>query len=58
MRAGMRRFLFLLTQEKGRKVFLNPFQPNTSLHILRSVLFTFPKVMTRGIFPKVKSFFS
>ena len=37
---------------------LNPLHPNTSMHILHTVLHTFPEVLTRRIYLKIKSFFS
>ena len=36
----------------------NPLQPYISIHILPSVLYTFPKVLTRRIYLTFKSFFS
>ena len=36
----------------------NPFHPNISMHILRTVLYTFPKALTRGICLKIKRFVS
>ena len=35
----------------------NPFHLNISMHILHTVLYTFPKVLTRRICLTVKSFF-
>ena len=35
----------------------NPLHPNISMHILHTVLYTFPKVLTRRICLTVKSFF-
>ena len=29
-------------------MFVNPLQPNISMHILHTVLYTFPEVLTRG----------
>ena len=40
----------------GRKI--NPLHPNISMHILHTVLYTFPKVLTRRICLTIKSFFS
>ena len=37
---------------------LNPLHPNISMHILHTVRYTFPKVLTRRIFLTIKSFFS
>ena len=37
---------------------LNPLHPNISVHILHTVLFTFPKVLTRRICSTSKNFFS
>ena len=37
---------------------LNPLQPNIRLHILYTVVCTFPKVLTRRICLPIKSFFS
>ena len=36
---------------------VNPLQPNISMHILHTVLFTSPKVLTRRICLTIKSFF-
>ena len=36
---------------------VNPFHPNISMHILHTVLFTFPKLLTRRIYWSIKSFF-
>ena len=36
----------------------NPLQPNISMHILHTVLYTFPKVLTRRICLIIKSFSS
>ena len=36
---------------------VNPLQPNISMHILHTVLFTSPKVLTRRICLRIKSFF-
>ena len=38
--------------------FFTPSHPNISMHILHTVLYTFPKVLTRRICPSIKSFFS
>ena len=35
---------------------INPFHPNISLHILLTVLYTFPKVLTRRICLIIKRF--
>ena len=40
-----------------RHTTLNPFHPNISLHILHTVLYTFPKVLTRRFYLLIKSFF-
>ena len=37
---------------------LKPLHPNISMHILHTVLYTFPKVLTRRICLTIKSFFS
>ena len=37
--------------------FLNSLHPNISMHILHTVLYTFPKVLTRRICLLIKSFF-
>ena len=37
---------------------MNPFYPNISMHILHTVLYTFPKILTRRIYLTIKSFFS
>ena len=36
---------------------VNPGQPNISMHILHTVLYTSPKVLTRSICLRIKSFF-
>ena len=36
----------------------NPLQPNISMHILHTILFTFPTVLTGRICLTIKSFFS
>ena len=36
---------------------VNPLHPNISIHILHTVLYTFPKVLTRRICLPIKSFF-
>ena len=38
--------------------FFNPFYPSISMHILYTVLYTFPKVLTRKVCLKIKNFFS
>ena len=38
--------------------YVNPLQPNISVYILHTVLFTFPKVLTRRICLTIKSLFS
>ena len=38
--------------------YVNPLQPNISAYILHTVLFTFPKVLTRRICLTIKSLFS
>ena len=35
---------------------LNPLHPNISMYILHTILFTFPKVLTRRIYFTIKSF--
>ena len=40
------------------KHYVNPLNPNISMHILHTVLHTFPKVLTRRICPTFKRFFS
>ena len=37
---------------------LNPLHPNISMHILLTVLYTFPKVLARRICPAIKRFFN
>ena len=37
---------------------INPLYPNISSHILRTVLYTFPELLTRRICLKIKSFIS
>ena len=37
---------------------INPLQPNISMHILHTVLYTFLNVLTRRICLTIKSFFS
>ena len=37
---------------------IKPLHPNIRMHILHTVLYTFPKVLTRRIFLSIKSFFS
>ena len=37
---------------------LNPSHPNTSMHILHTLLHTFPKVLTRRIYFTIRRFFS
>ena len=36
---------------------VNPLHPNISMHILHTVLYTSPKVLTRRICLRIKSFF-
>ena len=36
---------------------INPLHPNISMYILHTVLYTFPKVLTRRICLTIKSFF-
>ena len=36
---------------------VNPFHPNISMHILHTVLFTFPKLLTKRIYLSIKRFF-
>ena len=38
--------------------FLDPLHPKISMHILHTVLYTFPLVLTRRICLKIKSFFT
>ena len=38
------------------KPILNPLHPNISMHILHTVLYTFPKMLTRRICLTIKSF--
>ena len=38
--------------------YINPLHPNISMHILHTVLLTFPKVMTRRICLPIESFFA
>ena len=53
---------FCLRARKERNwswaVTVNPVHPNISMHILHTVLYTFPMVLTRRICFKFKSFFS
>ena len=42
----------------NQNVTLDPFHPNISIHILHTVLYTFPQVLTRRIFSTIKSFIS
>ena len=42
----------------NQKLTLDPFHPNISIHILHTVLYTFPQVLTRRIFSTIKSFIS
>ena len=37
---------------------MNPFYPKISMHILHTVLYTFPKILARRIYLTIKSFFS
>ena len=37
---------------------MNPFYPNISMHILHTVLYKFPRILTRRIYLIIKSFFS
>ena len=37
---------------------VNPLQPDIGMHILHTVLYTFPKVLTRRICLTIKSFYS
>ena len=39
-------------------IHLDPLHPNIGMHILHTVLYTFPKVLTRRICLTVKSFYS
>ena len=36
---------------------VNPLHPNISMYILHTVLYTSPKVLTRRIYLRIKSFF-
>ena len=47
-----------LTNLASLTVQLNPLHPNISMHILHTILFTFPKVLTGRICLTIKSFFS
>ena len=42
----------------NEKFNMNPFYPNISMNILHTVLYTFPKILTRRIYLTIKSFFS
>ena len=42
-------FFNVLVYQTGIKFLVNPLHPNISLHILYTVLYTFPKVLTRRI---------
>ena len=46
---------FLITQEFAN---VNPLHPNISMHILHTVLYTFPNLLTGRICLTIKSFFS
>ena len=50
--------LFMLYSENMQNTTFSPLHPNISLHILHTVLYTFPKVLTRRICLTIKSFFS
>ena len=49
---------FTITNRGVLEMKFNPFHPNISMHILHTVLFTFPKALTRGICLKINSFIS
>ena len=42
-------FFNVSVYQTGIKFLINPLHPNISLHILYTVLYTFPKVLTRRI---------
>ena len=44
--------------QSHNSISINPLYPNISIHILHTVLYTFPKVLTRRICLKLKSFLS
>ena len=39
-----------------KQIYLNPLHPNISMHILHTVLYTFPKELTRRICLTIKDF--
>ena len=57
---NMRRSLLNVAVLDGEYYFslilVNPLHPNISMHILHTVLYTFPKVLTRRICLPIKSF--
>ena len=53
------RKLYLNVQKENKaNVYVDPFHPSINEHILHTVLYTFPKMLTRRICLKVKSFFN
>ena len=52
------RYILELSVRKYNWVFINPSHPNIILHILYTLLYTFPKVLTRRICIVIKNFFS
>ena len=40
---------------QSKLLVINPLLPNISMHILHTVLYTFPKVLTRGISLMIQS---
>ena len=51
-------FLQVILVPTDHLVHFNPFQPDISMHILHTVLCTYPKVLKRRICWMIKSFFS
>ena len=50
--------LLVSIEQSVYNFFLNPLLPNISMHILHTVLYTFPEALTRRICIKIKSFIS
>ena len=50
-------YLFILKGEKDT-IRVNPLLPNISIHVLHTIHYTFPKVLTRRICLTIKSFLS
>ena len=51
----LQQYFFMKTLIVHEALFLNPLHPKVSMHILHTVLFTFPKVLTRRISSTIKS---